>query len=83
MDKHSTPNMKPPKRKRTVKNQIMTFFHCGECLKTLPANISPRDHAALEIGWTREGLQIWCKRHEINVTAIDFRGARVVLNCEI
>ena len=33
---------------------------------------SPRDYAQLEVGYTETGLQVWCKRHEINVLNLDF-----------
>jgi hypothetical protein len=37
----------------------------------LPRGMSPRDYASLEIGWTDDGLQVWCKRHEIEVIHIE------------
>lgn len=76
-----TTRNKPPKTKTPkTKNDIQLFFHCGRCLDDKPANTSPREWAALEVGWTQKGLQVWCKRHEINVAAIDFRGAKVAVN---
>ena len=53
---------------------IVQYLHCGKCINEKPDNISPRDYAELEVGWTVEGLQIWCKRHEVNVVHIDFEG---------
>jgi len=55
---------------------VESFIHCAECLRTKPANISPREWAQLEVGFTREGLQVWCRRHDRNVLHIDFEGAR-------
>ena len=59
---------------------ISTFVHCGLCLRELQApgapESSPRDYAQLEVGFTKQGLQVWCKRHECNVMHIDFEGQR-------
>lgn len=38
---------------------------------------SLRDYAALEAGFTPRGVQIWCKRHDLNVCHIDFEGRRL------
>jgi hypothetical protein len=65
-------------RARAIANskEISAFMHCSLCLDELPANASPREWAQLEVGWTRRGLQIWCKRHECNVMHIDFEGMK-------
>ncbi|MEY9493800.1 hypothetical protein [Bradyrhizobium elkanii] len=57
-------------------NEIGTFLHCGLCLHELPAGTSPRDYAALEVGWTPQGLQVWCQRHDCNVLHVDFEGQK-------
>jgi len=60
--------------------EIVQFIHCGLCLKEWKASKkisttqSPRDYAQLEVGFTKPGLQVWCKRHECNVMHIDFQG---------
>lgn len=62
--------------------QIVSYLHCGLCLKEYYADediktkMSPRDYAMTETGFTRQGLQIWCKRHECNVAHIDFQGQK-------
>lgn len=53
-------------------NRINAFLHCKDCLKSVPGGISARDWARLEIGFTSEGLQIWCFRHDKNVLDIAF-----------
>jgi hypothetical protein len=58
-------------------SDIQSFFHCRECLEELPDGESPRSYASLEVGWTIKGLQVWCKRHELNVINLDFRGQKV------
>ena len=58
----------------TNNHSIHTYMHCGLCLEEKPSDISPRDFAELEIGWTEIGFQVWCKRHDCNVMSIDFEG---------
>ena len=53
---------------------IEMYFHCRECLEEKPDDQSPREWAALEVGWTTLGFQVWCKRHERNVIHVDFEG---------
>ena len=64
-------------------NEIVQFLHCGLCVKEKPANISPRDWAKLEVGWTAVGIQIWCCRHECNVAHLDFEGKSHPANLKI
>lgn len=59
-----------------VENNIKMFFHCAKCLAEKPADQSPREFAAIEAGWTVEGFQVWCKRHEVNIIAMDFEGQK-------
>jgi hypothetical protein len=56
-------------------NQIVRFIHCKKCLDERPPTVSPREYVQLEVGFTAPGLQVWCKRHEVNVMNIDFEGA--------
>lgn len=56
---------------RTLPNQIVGYAHCEECLNALPDNFSPRQWLDVEVGFTADGaLQIWCKRHDMNVAII-------------
>lgn len=57
-------------------NHITAFFHCIRCIDERPAGVSPRDWGQLEVGWTPRGLQVWCKRHELNVLHVDFEGVK-------
>lgn len=66
---------KPKKTKPEIdprENHIEMFMHCGKCIRELPKGVSPRQWASLEVGWTKPGLQVWCKRHECNVLHVDF-----------
>lgn len=39
--------------------------------------MTPREYADLEAGWTKKGFQVWCKRHELNIIHVDFMGQKV------
>lgn len=58
-------------------NRIQAYFHCQQCLNERPADIAPRDWSRLSVGWTREGFQVWCVRHDRNVFDVDFCGQKV------
>jgi hypothetical protein len=62
-----------------ITNEMTTFLHCKRCMDELMNNdaieLSPRDYAQLEIGMTKWGFQVWCKRHECNVMHVDYEGA--------
>jgi len=59
-----------------------SFVHCGLCGKEwkedkeINTKCSPRDYARISVGWTKQGLQIWCVRHDCNILHIDFEGAQ-------
>ena len=63
------------------KNRIKQFFHCSQCIEEYEKNAefkgSPRDFAQIEVGWTIEGFQVWCKRNEINIADFDFMGNKI------
>lgn len=55
--------------KTSEANQISRYTHCARCIAEAPeAGQSPKDYARLSVGLTNDGIQIWCVRHEINVT---------------
>lgn len=56
--------------------QITAYMHCSKCLEERPADQSPQEFADLSVGFTREGLQVFCNRHQLNVVHIDFQGVR-------
>jgi len=31
-------------------------------------------YQSVQVGWTKEGIQDWCKRHDCNMIHIDFEG---------
>jgi hypothetical protein len=65
-----------PRKPPTADNQIVMFFHCGRCLPDCPPGQSPGEWASLEAGWTKIGLQIRCKRCDLNILHIDFEGRK-------
>ena len=57
-----------------LSNEIEIFFHCGKCLDEKPDDLSPREFGSIEVGITKDGdIQVWCKRHEVNVNLITFK----------
>lgn len=61
---------------------IIQWFSCGECLKEIEAlklDVSPAEYANTQAGFTKQGLQVWCNRHNLSVVHIDFRGQKVEL----
>ena len=67
-------------------NNIETFLHCELCYLELKnakteedfsligavAGESQMSYSRFEVGWTNQGFQVWCTRHNINVIHIDF-----------
>jgi hypothetical protein len=65
----------------TNKHAIKAFMHCGLCVEEVKrSGASPRDHAQLEVGWTEQDLQVWCRRYDCNVVHIDFQGRKMPAN---
>jgi len=65
-----------PRRPIPTTNEIRQFFHCRRCADKLPVGRSPAEWARLEIGATPLGIQVWCRRCDINVIHIDFEGQK-------
>ena len=53
---------------------IVQYMHCRMCLAEMPDGTSPQIWSRLDIGYTKEGIQIWCRRHGCNILHIDFEG---------
>lgn len=60
-------------------NSIRASIHCADCIEELNGahsrgiEITPREYANIEIGWTPIGIQVWCFRHNHNIIHIDFQ----------
>ena len=57
-----------------IEKSIVMFLHCKKCSESAPSDMSPSDYQDIEAGWTEDGLQVWCKRHDQNIICIDFEG---------
>lgn len=57
-------------------NEIIGYAHCGLCLGEMPEGISPREYSSIEVGYTPQGWQAWCKRHDVNIVHIHFEGQK-------
>ena len=56
---------------------IKQFMHCSLCITDgIPEGESPQTWARLSVGWTKEGFQVWCNRHNCNVIHVDFEGIK-------
>ena len=65
---------------RGVEPNIDSYVACTKCAKEV-ADIEPKislqDYAAIDVGFTNWGLQIWCRRHQVNIVHIDFGGVQL------
>jgi hypothetical protein len=50
---------------------------CAEEVADIEPKISLQDYAAIDVGFTNWGLQVWCRRHQVNIVHIDFGGAQL------
>jgi transcription elongation factor Elf1 len=48
------------------KPRIEMYFHCKEC-----------GTGRLSVGWTDEGVQVFCEECELNVADLDFMGKKI------
>ena len=55
-------------------SEIKMFFHCALCMEELPEGMSPQEYSITESGWTIQGFQVWCRRHNANIIHMDFEG---------
>lgn len=70
-------------REIPITHEIDAYFHCRECVNEVKAIIertgqpqSPATYQRLEAGYTPIGLQVWCRRHNINIIHLDFEGRK-------
>lgn len=59
---------------------ITQYVVCSKCADEL-AHLNPpqslQDCAAMDVGFTEYGVQVWCRRHKANIVHIDFQGAKL------
>ena len=53
------------------------YMHCARCVEEWQRDfqdiLSPKQYSRQQVGLTRDGLQVWCTRHEINISLLTFR----------
>lgn len=55
--------------------RIQMFLNCRKCVaEAHDAGQSPSDYSRYDVGWTGTGVQVWCRRHDLNIAFIDFEG---------
>ena len=55
---------------------ITGYIACTKCsdeLGKLNPPQSLQDYAAMDVGFTDWGVQVWCRRHKANIVHIDFQ----------
>ena len=54
---------------------------CNQCYEEYCAGLtdsrSLQQYSTLDVGLTDIGLQVWCRRHDVNVVHVDFGGKRL------
>ena len=59
---------------------ITQYVVCSKCADEL-AHLNPpqslQDYAAMDVGFTEYGVQVWCRRHKANIVHIDFQRAKI------
>lgn len=57
----------------------VTYIHCARCLDEWKADYqgicSPKQYARQQVALTDDGIQVWCTRHDINITTLILRAA--------
>jgi hypothetical protein len=55
--------------------RIKTYLECKQCYDAAKAaKQSPQKYSRLGVGWTGQGIQVFCYRHNLNIALIDFQG---------
>ena len=65
--------------KEMNEENIEMYIHCGLCIEENKDNEdeSPQEWSNYDVGWTQQGLQIWCWKHNANVLHLDFEGRKI------
>ena len=60
---------------------IKENFVCNQCYEDYCAGLtdskSLQQHTMFDVGLTDIGLQVWCRRHDVNVVHVDFGGKQL------
>jgi hypothetical protein len=56
------------------------YVHCRKCLdewtESFQGTCTPKQYARQQVATTRDGFQVWCTRHEVNVAVFTLRAVR-------
>lgn len=64
----------PDRSQLTDERCIRHLVYCVRCLSEKPPGVAPRAWSRLSVGTTKQGLQVWCERHQMSVLNIHFGG---------
>lgn len=71
----------PENSLENLQNKILNNIVCSKCeiefKKAGTRSHSLQEYSMLDVGFTNIGLQVWCRRHDVNVVHIDFNGNRL------
>lgn len=68
------PVFKGTEASKTNHKHILLYLTCRMCALELPAGESLATYSRINGGWTKDGYQSWCVRHNLNIVHIDFQG---------
>ena len=57
------------------KSEIVSYFHCKQCLSKYLETFGNYEQK-IEAGFTKYGVQAWCKNCNQNIIHIDFQGQK-------
>ena len=61
----------PKQHLENKEEEIEMYFHCENCSKDKPYEVSPMEWARLNFGKTPTGFQLWCVRCDMEVLKFD------------
>ena len=71
----------PENSLENLQNKITNQIVCSKCeiefMKGGTGSRSLQKYSLLDVGFTNRGLQVWCRRHDVNVVHVDFDGNRL------
>lgn len=59
--------------------RIITYFHCADCRRQIPANESMEKWTRFNVGITSTGIRVWCVRHRKEVVHLTPEGLTEML----
>jgi len=66
----------PPEALTLSITQYVVCSKCADEIMQLDPPRSLQDYAAMDVGFTDYGVQVWCRRHKANIVHIDFQGRK-------